>query len=95
METTPDWLSDEGETQSKLQASTALEALKIAQNYVVFETHPLAKALLAQWQKFVRERKLAPNASHAEYAAANAIREFVELIPKQIEFAHNRGNQPQ
>ena len=86
-----DWLFPKAEEQ---KAATAIEALKRAQLYLIFEKGD-AKTLLGIWQSLVRGMKLAPNASVQEYAAANAVREFVEGIPKQIEIAHNRGNLPQ
>ncbi len=86
-----DWLFPKASDQ---KAATAVEALKRAQLYLIFETGD-GKTLLKTWQDFVRGMKLAPNASVQEYAAANAVREFVEGVSKQIDFAHNRGGLPQ
>lgn len=85
-----DWM---GEDQNVTEDEQR-KALDFAKLYLVFETHPAAKAILAQWDKTLRRRRIAVNASLQEYAAHCAQRDFVEAIHQQLEFAHNEGRQP-
>jgi hypothetical protein len=91
---TPDWVMSNAAGKAA-QKGNALEAIKRAQLYLIFESSPIAAQLLKLWQEAVRGAKMAPNATVQEYAAANAVREFIEGIPRQMQLAHNRDNQPQ
>jgi hypothetical protein len=68
-------------------------ALLMAQKYLVFESG-VAKELLEFWLRSSRCRKIAPNAPAQELAYHNGVREFVESIPLQIQFAKNGGQSP-
>jgi hypothetical protein len=89
-----DWLFPNAERQK-----SALEekGLVFAQKYLVFAgptSDPRARDLLQYWTATVRKRRIPPNATVQEYAAANAFRELVEGIHQQIEFANQGLNQP-
>ena len=68
-------------------------ALIFAQKYLMFESG-VAKEILDFWTRTVRSRKIAPAASATELAYFNGVREFVEGIHQQIEFAKNGGQSP-
>ena len=68
-------------------------ALVFAQKYLMFESG-VAKEILEFWTRTVRSRKTAPNAGGTELAYFNGVREFVEGIHQQIEFAKNGGKSP-
>lgn len=77
-----------------VQEAEQRKALDFAKLYLVFETHSAAKEILAQWDKTLRRRRIAVNASLQEYAAHCAQRDFIEAIHLQIELAHNEGRLP-
>jgi hypothetical protein len=85
-----DWMGED----PSIEEGEKQKALDFAKLYLVFETHPAAKAILAQWDKTLRRRRIAVNASLQEYAAHCAQRDFVEAIHQQIELAHNEGRLP-
>jgi hypothetical protein len=68
-------------------------ALIWAQKYKVFESG-VAKELLDHWTRQVRHRKIAPSAGATEFAYHAGMREFIESIYLQIEFANNGGLSP-
>ena len=72
---------------------TTQEALVWAQKYKIFESG-VARELLEFWTRQVRHKKIAPSASATEYAYHAGMREFVESIHLQIEFANNGGQSP-
>lgn len=86
-----DWLFPNAEKQATQQRE---KGLLIAQKYLVFRQDARAKDLLEMWTSTVRRNPIAKGASVQEYAAVNALREFVEGIHAQIEFAENGLNQP-
>lgn len=73
------------------KAQEQAEALRFAKLYEVFVTDPRGRALLEHWDKTLRRRRIAVNASLQEYAAHAAQRDFIEGIHQQIEFARNEG----
>ena len=79
-----DWLFPKAEAQKAEQQQAAYN---VAQNYLIFEMDARGKAILSQWQDLARKKKIPAGASVQEYAAENAIREFVEGISAQIELA--------
>lgn len=91
MEYCEDWLFPNAE---KDKAADATRALQIAQMYMCFELDGNARKLLAMWTAQVRNVKINKDATAQEYAAHNAVREFVEGIYQQIGLAKNRGNLP-
>jgi hypothetical protein len=76
------WLDDEaGETA---RASIQQKSLEVSKLYTVFETHPVAKQLLAMWDEACLRKRTPVNATHAQYAADEAIRAFVAGIHHEI-----------
>lgn len=68
-----------------------------SQKYLVFAgatADPRARELLEQWTQAVRRKVVPLNAGLGEYAAANAMREFVEQINAQVELALKGPQQP-
>lgn len=82
----PDFLSLE---ESKEQRSLRIAMVKeFAQLYVAAFVHnPAGAKLLAHWDKTLLRRRVPVNAPHTEYAAAEAVRDFVAKIQEQIEIA--------
>lgn len=67
-----------------------------AQRYLVFAgptSDPRARELLEHWTMQVRRKVLAPTATVQEFAAANALREWIEGMWAQIEVAQ-KAQQP-
>jgi hypothetical protein len=89
------WLEDEDPfAQTKSDKKEVVdEALVFAQKYLIFESG-VAKELLEFWTRSVRDRKIAPSASPQEYAYFTGVREFVEGLHQQIQFAKNGGQSP-
>ena len=97
-----DWLEDQNpfEEFDKAKANKGAAkkesdqaALVMAQKYMIFESG-VAKELLEFWLRTSRHTKIAPSASAQELAYHNGIREFVESIPLQIQFAKSGGKSP-
>lgn len=89
-----DWLFPD---QEKAKAKQEEKGLVFAQKYLVFSgatADPRARELLEHWTRLVRGTRIAAGATAQEYAAHNALREFVEQIHLQIEFAMNGQNVP-
>lgn len=82
-----DWLFPGAQQQRK---DLATKGLAFAQRYLVFTRDTDAASLLAQWTDAVRKKPISPGASVQEYAAANALREFIEGIHAQIQTATGR-----
>lgn len=73
------------------------EGWLFAQKYLVFKgatSDPRARELLEHWTQMVRKKVLSPNAGWGEYAAANALREFIEAIHAQADLAISGPAQP-
>jgi hypothetical protein len=87
-----DWLFPNKEKEKEV---SSVRELQVAQLYLCFEIDENAKKLLAMWTALVRNCRISENAPVQEYAARNAVREFVEGIYRQIERAKNRGSLPQ
>ena len=92
------WQEGDDPFETKKDTSAAKKenadlALIFAQKFLIFTSGP-GKDLLEHWSKIVRNRKIAPNASHGELAYYNGMREFVEGLHQQIEFAQNGGQSP-
>lgn len=89
----PDWLSELFPNARAQQNEIRQKGLTFAQKYLVFAgptSDPRARELLEQWTQKIRKTQIPKGASAQEYAAYNALREFVEGIWSQIEFA--QGN---
>jgi hypothetical protein len=89
------WLEDEDPFAQATNAKKEVvdEALIFAQKFLIFTSGPGAD-LLAHWSNVVRNRKVAPTAGLGELAYHNGMREFVEGLHQQIEFARNGGKSP-
>lgn len=80
------WLDDIFPLAKGQQDAMRANALRFAQNYLVFHgatADPRARALLEHWTTFVRKTRPRPE----DVVAHNAIREWVEGIWSQIELA--------
>src|ERR1017187_5059192 len=90
-----DWMEGDNpfEIKKDVKKENADAAVIFAQKFKVFETGP-AKDMLDHWTRMVRYRNTAPSASATEFAYAAGVREFVEGIRLQIEFANNGGLSP-
>lgn len=89
-----DWLFPDAPEQKALQEE---KGLVFAQKYLVFKgptSDPRARELLEHWTRLIRSKRIAAGATAQEYAAHNAMREFIEQIHLQIEFASNGQNLP-
>lgn len=72
------------------------QGLLFAQKYLCFAgptADPRARELLEHWTTMVRTKRIEPGASVQEYAAANALREFVEGLHQQIDHAMKGAQQ--
>lgn len=90
-----DWLFPD---KAKQRAQIKEKGLIFAQKFLVFAgqtADPRARDLLETWTQLVRRTPIRSGSSAQEYAAANALREFVEGIHAQIEFANQGVNVPQ
>ena len=93
-----EWLEGDDPFEIKRDAKAiskenAEAALIWAQKYKIFESGT-AKELLDYWTRQVRHRKIAPSASATKFAYHAGMREFIESIYLQIEFANNGGRSP-
>jgi hypothetical protein len=77
-----DWL-DDAET-AVARAQLEQKSLEVSRLYLVFETHPQAKQLLAMWEDACSRKRTPINAPHTQYAADEAIRSFVAGIRNEI-----------
>jgi hypothetical protein len=90
-----DWLFPNA---GKQRADAKEKGLVFAQKYLVFAgptSDPRARELLEHWTAIARRTRIPVGASAQEYAAHNALRELVEGIHQQIEFAMQGQNVPQ
>lgn len=67
------------------------EGLRIASLYTVFETDERGRELLSLWTREVRGRRTPVNAPISQYAANEALRQFVDGIHEQISLAKGQG----
>jgi hypothetical protein len=91
------WMDELFPEASKLRDKQRQDASVFAQRYLVFKgptSDPRARELFEHWVKAVRRARLPKNASASELAAHNAMREFLEGIDAQIDFAKERVNEP-
>lgn len=89
-----DWLFPDA---GKQRAQQEEKGLVFAAKYLVFSgptADPRARELLEHWTALVRKTPIPRGSSVQEYAAANALREWVEGIHSQIEFAQQGQNVP-
>lgn len=62
--------------------------LEEAKRYVdVFVANEAGRALLADWTERLMNKRVPTNAPHTEYAAVEAVRDFIALIHRQIKLA--------
>jgi hypothetical protein len=80
-----DWLDDDANKAA--QAKREQDGLEISRLYSLFDRDPTAKRLLALWDTGCLHKRTPVNASHAQYAADEAIRAFVAGIHHQMEIA--------
>lgn len=78
----------EGEEQT---ADVKTLAVGFAKNYLVFLLDPRAKALFEYWEDVYARRRTPVNASINEYVANETMREFLQKIREQIQFAQREG----
>lgn len=84
---TEDFL-DTGEHREQ-QRTTAVEYAKL---YVAaFVANPAGAQLLREWDERCVRKRVAVNAPHTEYAAVEAVRQFVIGIHDQIRMAQTEG----
>lgn len=84
------WLDELFPNAKQQRAEMHEKGLVFAQRYLVFSgptADPRARDLLEHWTAAVRGRRVLPGATAQEYAAANAVREFIEGLHQQIAFA--------
>lgn len=92
-----DWLDDIFPGAAKARAAQEEKGLVFAQKYLAFAgptSDPRARELLEHWTLAIRKARIPKNASVQELAAHNALREWVEGIHTQIEFASQGQNVP-
>lgn len=77
-----DWL--EGETAQDNKDKQRQRGLEILNLYRVFVETERGRALLAFWDERLLYKRTPPDASIQEYAADEAVRDFVAGIHKQI-----------
>lgn len=85
-----DWLDELFPTARAQRETMQEKGLTFAQKYLVFSgptADPRARELLEHWTNAVRNARIPRGASAQEYAAHNALREWIEGIHQQIEFA--------
>lgn len=90
-----DWLDELFPNAKKQQAQMHEQGLVFAQRYLVFggpTADPRARDLLEHWTQVVRTRRVPAGASAQEFATHNALREWVEGIHQQIEFASKNAS---
>jgi hypothetical protein len=90
----PVWLSeDPRDPVDPARAEGQLQkAVEFAQLYeAAFVKNPAGAMLLKQWDKTHRRRRVPVNAPITEYAAVEAVRDFIEGIYGQIELAQTQG----
>ena len=72
------------------QAEQKQLAIDYAQRYVAtFVDNPAGAVLLAEWDERLLHKRIPVNAPHTEYAAVEAVRQFVHDIHAQIELARS------
>jgi hypothetical protein len=93
VETGEDWL--DGDVRDAevvlVPEGQKAEALEFARLFLCFVDDARGRALLDHWEKTLRRRRIPVNAPHTEYAAVEAVRDFIESIHRYIEFAQNEG----
>lgn len=85
-----DWMDEDAAPLARDEQR--VKAVQYAQNYLVFEQDPRARAILEHWTKTISRRRTPVAATVQEYAANEAARAFVDGIHDQIAFAHSQGN---
>ena len=89
-----DWL--DADARDPISAATLDEqkaaAVETSRMYLLFVDDSRGRELLARWDKTLRRRRVPVNATIQEYAAVEAVRDFVESIYRHIEFAQSEGN---
>lgn len=92
------WLDDLFPGATKRAEEQKEKGLVFAARYLVFAgptSDPRARELFEHWTRSVRKASVPKDASLQELAAHNALREWVEGIHTQIEFAQQGQNVPQ
>lgn len=79
-----DWL--EGESD-QIKEEQKVQALEVAQTYLVFADTPRAKYLLEFWEENLVNKQTPVDSSIQRYAADEAVRDFVRGIRRQIAMA--------
>lgn len=91
----PSWMDELFPNAKHAQAQIREKGLLFAQKYLVFSgptADPRARELLEHWTQKIRKTQLPKGASVQEYAAHNAMREMIEAIHSQIEFAQGNAS---
>ena len=82
-----DWLeADNTEAVEKARS----QEISFAKNYELFVTDPRGKAIFEHWEKTLLRKVTPADATLQEYAADNAVRDFINKIQAQIELAQER-----
>lgn len=85
-----DWLESMDDPEGARQAQKD-RGLDFAKMHLVFLEDARGRALIEFWQKTVLRKRVPVNASVQEYAAHEAVRNFVQTIEDQIRFAQTEG----
>ncbi len=92
------WIDELFPGRAKAVAEAKERGLVFASKYLVFAgptSDPRAREIFEHWTRSVRKASVPKNASLQELAAHNALREWIEGIHTQIEFAQQAQNVPQ
>jgi hypothetical protein len=84
-----DWLNDEAQEARLVQKQKEVE---FAQNYLIFRDNPQAKTLLQHWDKCLLRKRIPVCSELQQYAAVEAVRDFIQRIHEQIELAETGGS---
>lgn len=76
------------ETVAVAKVERARQARDFAQLYRVFTDDERGRQLLAHWDEALLNRRVPVNALIQEYAAVEAVRDFVATIHREIERSH-------
>lgn len=91
------WLDELFPDAKKNLAKQVEDGLVFSQKYLVFSgptSDPRARELFEHWTRQIRRARVPKDAPLQELAAHNALREWIEGIHAQIEFANQGVNQP-
>ena len=85
---TDDFLNEGQSAAREAQRATALDFARL---HTIFTLDERGKKLLEVWDQTFLRKRVPITSSHAEFAAAEATRAFVQVIHDQIQFAKTEG----